>query len=1021
MNRNQIRLFIFILTFSSAVFAQTDEIYLSSYSLNYGSVELGDDKIINLTIFNNSSNSLTVNSITLNNASFQVSEDNFSILPSGQKSILITFSPSILGAISGILSFDWSANSTIENDVVLSGTGIPRKDPVISSSKDSLLFGHVEIDDFYDLSFTIYNTGDDTLFIENFSFDITAYLIIGNNREIPPGDSSDFIVKFSPKSIAVKEGFLKIHSNDFTQNPKEIYLLGRGTKRISPLISLNKSQIDFGVIYVGDEYQESIIISNTGDADLIINNIESSNINVSVTLSDSIIEKSTNSNLSILISSITAVDIKDEIKIYSSDKNRPVLTVPVTGEIKEIPKAKIRVSNDTLDFRYVFLDSTESKTLSIFNDGETTLTVTSILLLDNDFTIDKSSFTLQPDVSIDIVVSFNPDEVKHYTSTLLIQSNDPDVPIYSVYLIGQSKDLPSANILVYPVSINFQNVETRDLKIEKLYISNDGELDLIINNPEFSHSVFYSDISGLTIAPGMMDSMNIYFMPQIEGQVNGWLRIKSNALDSVLLVDLTGTGFFVPRPILEVTPDTIDFGDVFTEDDVEFAFGLTNIGEQSINISNVYSNSEIIQLTLGSTIIAPGSSISLDINLNNDQAGEFTDTIFIQSNNKDGTIKIPVHANFSIRNQSIIEISNINIDFGNVYVTESKTVEIMIYNTGNKELEINSIISDESHFSGMVVNSNIGISDSTKLFLVFSPEEEKEYTGELTIQNNSFVSPYFKVTLTGMGIIPDEIDTINVFIKSSESSSPENIDDFVEGDLFSFSDLTGKFAFLNGTALRFPVGSLKKSFGLEISIPFPDQIASIEMKDREIISIVKLSSMRDTSQFVIKKPLYFEIPIDVSALEKLNINKDSLTISIYDGNFNFDEQGIDDIYFDKVNNLITGNLKYLSILAVTSVKRVKEGYADKNIFDLKQNFPNPFNAETVIRYKVNSESDIRIEIFNSLGQHIKTLINKYHRPGFYVLRWDGKNDKGNKISSGTYYYRIISGDNLATKAMVFIK
>jgi steroid delta-isomerase-like uncharacterized protein len=93
---------------------------------------------------------------------------------------------------------------------------------------------------------------------------------------------------------------------------------------------------------------------------------------------------------------------------------------------------------------------------------------------------------------------------------------------------------------------------------------------------------------------------------------------------------------------------------------------------------------------------------------------------------------------------------------------------------------------------------------------------------------------------------------------------------------------------------------------------------------------------------------------------------------------------------------------------------------------LLQNYPNPFNPETWIPFHLHNEASISIRIFNLSGQLVKTLDLGHRDAGVYVSRtkaayWDGKNEAGEEVSSGIYFYSITAGDFSATKKMIIRK
>lgn len=95
-------------------------------------------------------------------------------------------------------------------------------------------------------------------------------------------------------------------------------------------------------------------------------------------------------------------------------------------------------------------------------------------------------------------------------------------------------------------------------------------------------------------------------------------------------------------------------------------------------------------------------------------------------------------------------------------------------------------------------------------------------------------------------------------------------------------------------------------------------------------------------------------------------------------------------------------------------------------FSLDQNYPNPFNPETWIPYQLATPADVTIRIYKLNGEVVRSLDLGYKPAGFYADRtksayWDGKDDYGQKVSSGIYFYTIQAGSYTATKKMIVTK
>lgn len=90
-------------------------------------------------------------------------------------------------------------------------------------------------------------------------------------------------------------------------------------------------------------------------------------------------------------------------------------------------------------------------------------------------------------------------------------------------------------------------------------------------------------------------------------------------------------------------------------------------------------------------------------------------------------------------------------------------------------------------------------------------------------------------------------------------------------------------------------------------------------------------------------------------------------------------------------------------------------------FSLEQNYPNPFNPATKIRYSVPTAVNVKLVVYNLLGEQITTLVNQFNEPGFYTIEWNGTNNFGLSVPSGIYFYRIEAGDYLNVKKMIMLK
>jgi flagellar hook assembly protein FlgD len=103
------------------------------------------------------------------------------------------------------------------------------------------------------------------------------------------------------------------------------------------------------------------------------------------------------------------------------------------------------------------------------------------------------------------------------------------------------------------------------------------------------------------------------------------------------------------------------------------------------------------------------------------------------------------------------------------------------------------------------------------------------------------------------------------------------------------------------------------------------------------------------------------------------------------------------------------------------VKVEERGGGVPTEYALPQNFPNPFNPETWIKYQLPASAHVRLSIYNSLGQEVRRLVDYTQPAAYHQVVWDGRNDAGNPLPSGIYFYRLETSKFTSIKKMVMMK
>ena len=114
------------------------------------------------------------------------------------------------------------------------------------------------------------------------------------------------------------------------------------------------------------------------------------------------------------------------------------------------------------------------------------------------------------------------------------------------------------------------------------------------------------------------------------------------------------------------------------------------------------------------------------------------------------------------------------------------------------------------------------------------------------------------------------------------------------------------------------------------------------------------------------------------------------------------------------------DLEGLEIILVKYVG-VDEDMAIPKEYALNQNYPNPFNPRTTLRFGVPTSSNIEIQIFDIMGRHVRTLIDREYTAGWHDVQWNGVDKHGNLVSSGMYVCRLNASNFQQTIKMAYLK
>lgn len=124
----------------------------------------------------------------------------------------------------------------------------------------------------------------------------------------------------------------------------------------------------------------------------------------------------------------------------------------------------------------------------------------------------------------------------------------------------------------------------------------------------------------------------------------------------------------------------------------------------------------------------------------------------------------------------------------------------------------------------------------------------------------------------------------------------------------------------------------------------------------------------------------------------------------------------EDYYYKLADVDIYGKTRWHGPISInTAALNIPEEYL------LEQNYPNPFNPTTTIQYALPEDQHVQLEIFNTRGEKVRTLVNAFKPAGTFQIQWNGRDDQGMLMPTGLYFYRISAGSFEDIHKMLFTK
>ncbi len=584
---------------------------------------------------------------------------------------------------------------------------------------------------------------------------------------------------------------------------------------------------------------------------------------------------------------------------------------------------------------------------------------------------------------------------------------------------------PSVIFSIAPSSLHFDSVGLGYSNILPVTIQNEGTTDdLIITNIELSNPTFSISPNTLpvTLSPGDGQNFNVTFTPANDGLETGTINFTHNAPGSPSSLSLSGTGLAPTssgllkfktsiRNLLDGTknnPDTVMLCEYSGQPLKALQFNLL--------VGNTNGGMIVRSVTRGAAIPAGQFNFSYEIHRGD----------YLPGGSSIDTVKVVILGNGSnaiMPNPGDQEIMNFSYDIVSISGVSTQTNNSLSEVTGATIYPV----TDAALGSGS--DETINIFNGTLEGLL----------GDVNLDNQVNILDILLMVDHIIGRVEFNSDQIfNADISPWEQDAPlptrDGKVDVLDLAVLQNMVLTGKYPSNSplyktvSNPLNLVVGNAKKitpGMNAKVSLYFTREGISIGLESLKKVKGLQieldnlgLSIPQNTViNSIFNQSLFYQ---DNSFLRMLSYDDQSTSISA-------GEYLIASILC-KLNN--PGDLVIHNLIVAdennNSMEKVEAEilHEDPNLpneYSLSQNYPNPFNPVTYVKFSVPKDDFVKIKIYNMIGQEIITLFSGFSKTGTHTLSWNGMDQNGKQVSSGSYIYRMTASEFSQSKKLIYMK
>lgn len=912
------------------------------------------------------------------------------------------------------------------------------------------------------------------------SFSIAA----GNSGfTVVPGDTTQNIkIRFLPSRSGSYSNSLYIESNDPVDSIKTVNLKGIGG---APDIKVEPDTLDFGNMILRDEaIIDTLKIINTGNFPLVVDStlLSTKEFLLNSGWAPFTLLSDDTQLVEIVFHPITRGAKEDNLVIVSNAPNMNRIKIPLSGKCLA---PRINVNPGQLDFGNVSLYEEKTRNISVSNVGDVALIVSTPQIAGGSTSpfsliMGEQGFTIPPnDTARTISIEFVPKFPNNFSDTLYIRANDPEDSLMHVLLTGTGV---ASNIKVEPMPMIFGKVIPGNMLLDTLKITNIGK-DILTVDSTLLFSNDFAITRGqapFTLSDGVSHNIEICFQPNKKGEKQDTLRIISDAFQfeylNIPLIGKAVADSTLPEFNLISDFDSLEAGKNFTfqieitDNDVAISSAQLFVREggdttftTGMELNNIVDN-------LYSTLI------------NEDQVTTRGLEYFVEVSHGDtlsyfpseGKIK-PAAVSVKISKlefptktqQNLYQMTSIPANTNNQTLRQLFQDNLGVYdNTKYRIFDYDQATGKHIEQSSLTSTLPPG----KALWLITKEPKTLDINNASSILTNE---PFSIELLKGWNMIAVPYN-FTVAWNSVDTSGINKVKGktlyYYDGRQWLFSDNWEPYRgyaveAIAKTTLTIPPiassGLTKKqtAFWETRNDEWFIQIKAErgEYKDNFNFAGIKNGASADWDITDIGEPPqignYISVFFDHRDWETWagryagdfrnptsdGYNYDFAIVSNFDGQtkINFELHNLpDNIHWAIISPV--SRVKYPQGKIITPLRNASYRLVIGSIsyfenetinfrdiprqFKLSQNYPNPFNPDTKIIFELPIDNTISVEIYNVIGQKVRTLKKNEDTPsGYYTVNWDARNDSNTQVPSGIYLLRLSSNNFVKSIKMLLIR